>query len=130
MDDSARAGHGKPSGNHVEIKVRKISHVCFGMCFQSIRVEVRVPREADLDIHTDDGNVRADSIKGNLQLQTGDGNVTLHDVEGSLHAETGDGNVDVNGRFSALNLHTGDGNIEADRATKKVLNGHVQRAWR
>jgi len=102
------------SGNHVEIKVRKTSHVCFGMCFQSIRVEVRVPREADLDIHTDDGNVRAESVKGNLQLETGDGNLTLRDVEGSLHAETGDGNVDVSGRFSALNLHTGDGNIEAE----------------
>jgi DUF4097 and DUF4098 domain-containing protein YvlB len=111
------------SGNHVEIKVRKISHVCFGMCFQSIRVEVRVPREADLDIHTDDGNVRAESIKGNLQLQTGDGNVTLRDVEGSLHAETGDGNVDVNGRFSALNLHTGDGNIEAEVSATPAAQG-------
>lgn len=102
------------SGNHVEIKVRKISHVCFGMCFQSIRVEVRVPRESDLDIHTDDGNVRADNTKGNLQFETGDGDVTLRDVEGSVHADTGDGNVEVNGRFGALNLHTGDGNIEAE----------------
>ena len=102
------------SGNHLEIKVRKTSNVCFGICFQSIRVEVRVPREADLEIHTDDGNVHADNIKGNFQLETGDGNVTLRDVEGSVHADTGDGNVEVNGRFGMLNLHSGDGNIEAE----------------
>src|SRR5579863_1827566 len=96
---------GNQSGNHVEIKLHKVSHVCFGICIQSLRVEVRVPRESDLEIHTDDGNVRTDSVKGNLQFETGDGNVTLHDVEGSLHADTGDGNVDVNGRFTALNLH-------------------------
>ena len=104
---------GNQSGNHVEIKLHKISHVCFGICIQSIRVEVRVPRESDLEIHTDDGNVRADSVRGNLQFETGDGNLTLRDVEGSLHAETNDGNVDVDGRFSALNVHTGDGNIDA-----------------
>lgn len=119
---------GNASGNHVDIKVHKISRVCFGICIQSIRVEVRVPRESDLDIHTDDGNVRADSVTGNLQLGTGDGNVTLRDVEGSLHADTGDGNVDVNGRFTALNLHTGDGNIDAEvRAAPAAQGGWLLR---
>ncbi len=105
---------GNQSGNHVEIKLRKTSHVCFGVCFQSLRVEVRVPRESDLNIHTDDGNVRVENVTGNLQFETGDGDVRLRDVEGSLHADTHDGNVDVNGRFDVLNLHTGDGNIDAE----------------
>jgi len=104
---------GNQSGNRVEIKLHKISHVCFGVCLQSIRVEVRVPRESDLNIHTDDGNVRVDNIRGNLQFETGDGDVRLRDVEGSLHADTHDGNVEVNGRFDILSLHTGDGNIDA-----------------
>ena len=114
---------GNASGNHIDIKVHKISRVCFGICVQSIRVEVRVPRESDLAIHTDDGNVRADSVRGNLQFETGDGNVTLHDVEGSLHAESGDGNIDVNGRFGALNLHTGDGNIDAEATPSSAAQG-------
>jgi DUF4097 and DUF4098 domain-containing protein YvlB len=105
---------GNQSGNHVEIKLHKTSHVCFGVCSQSIRVEVRVPRESDLNIHTDDGNVRVDGVKGNLQFETGDGDVRLREVEGALHADTHDGNVDVNGRFNVLNLHTGDGNIDAE----------------
>ena len=105
---------GNQSGNHVVIKLHKISHVCFGVCIQSIRVEVHVPRESDLNIRTDDGNVRVDSVRGNLQFETGDGDVRLRDVEGSLHADTHDGNVDVKGRFDVLNLHTGDGNIDAE----------------
>ena len=114
---------GNQSGNHVEIKVRKTSHVCFGICIDKIRVEVRVPRESDLEIYTDDGDVRAESVKGNLQFETRDGNVTLRDVEGSLHAESGDGNVDVKGRFNALNLHTGDGNIDAEVSPAPALQG-------
>jgi DUF4097 and DUF4098 domain-containing protein YvlB len=105
---------GNQTGNHVEIKLHKISHVCFGICSQSIRVEVRVPRESDLNIHTEDGNVGVESVRGNLQFETGDGDVRLRDVEGSLHADTHDGNVEVNGRFEVLNLHTGDGNIDAE----------------
>ena len=105
---------GNQSGNHVEIKLHKTSNVCFGVCFQSIRVEVRVPRESDLNIHTDDGNVRVENVTGNLQFETGDGDVRLRDVEGSLHADTHDGNVEVNGRFNVLSLHTGDGNIDAE----------------
>jgi hypothetical protein len=105
---------GNQSGNHVEIKLRKTSNVCFGVCFQSIRVEVRVPRESDLNIHTDDGNVRVENVTGNLQFETGDGDVRLREVEGSLHADTHDGNVEVNGRFNVLSLHTGDGNIDAE----------------
>ena len=105
---------GNQSGNRVEVKLHKGSRVCFGFCFQSIKVEVRVPRDSDLNIHTGDGNVRIDSVRGNLQLETNDGDVRVHDIEGSLHAETHDGNVDVNGRFDLLNLHTGDGNIDAE----------------
>jgi hypothetical protein len=105
---------GNQSGNHVEIKLHKTANVCFGVCFQSIRVEVRVPRESDLNVHTDDGNVRVENVTGDLQFETGDGDVRLRDVEGSLHADTHDGNVEVNGRFNLLSLHTGDGNIDAE----------------
>ncbi len=114
---------GNQSGNHVEIKLHKISRVCIGICIQSIRVEVRVPRESDLEIRTDDGNVRVDSVRGNLQFTTGDGDVRLRDVEGSLHADTHDGNVEVNGRFDVLNLHTGDGNIDAEVIPSPAAQG-------
>lgn len=105
---------GTQSGNRVELKLRRPNKGCFGFCFQSIKVEVRVPRESDLNIHSGDGNIRADSVRGNLQLVTGDGNIRIQDVEGSLHAETHDGNVNFSGRFDLVSVHTGDGNIDAE----------------
>lgn len=72
-----------------------------------------MPRESDLNVHSGDGNIRIDDVRGNFQLETSDGDVRLKDVEGLLHANTHDGNIDVEGRFEMLNLHTGDGNIEA-----------------
>jgi Putative adhesin len=120
---------GNQSGNRVEIKLRKVGHACVGLCIQSMRIEVRVPRESDLNVKTDDGNVSVANVKGNLQFETGDGEVTLRGVEGSVHADTHDGNVDVNGRFDVLNLHTGDGNIDAEvNATSAPQPGWLLRS--
>lgn len=104
---------GTQSGNRIELKLHRANKVCFGFCFQSIRIEIRVPRESDLDIHTGDGNLRVDDVRGNFQLQTNDGDIRMQEAEGLLHANTHDGNIDVQGRFDMLNLSTGDGNIDA-----------------
>ncbi len=105
---------GNQSGNRVELKLHKVERNCFGICNRSIRVEVRVPRESDLDINTADGNVKIDSVRGDLKLATKDGDVRVHEAEGLLHANTGDGNVNVDGRYDTLSLRTGDGNIDAE----------------
>jgi len=131
------------SGNSVSIEV-KLPH--WGMKMfgnhKSLRVEVSVPRELDLDVHTSDGNVTAQGVSGRIQFDTGDGNVTASDIkgdirihtgdghieghnfDGSLDANTGDGNLRIDGRFDALALKTGDGNIEAQVSSgSKVANG-------
>lgn len=111
------------SGNRVEIKLNHGSKVCFGFCFQSIHVELQVPRESDLVLHSGDGNLRIDDVRGNLQLETNDGDIRLREVEGSLHANTHDGNIDVQGRFDMLNLRTGDGNIDARVSAAQDMQG-------
>jgi hypothetical protein len=105
---------GTQSGNRIELKIHHPNKGCFGLCFQSIRVELRVPGESDLNVHTGDGKVRTESIRGNLLLQTNDGDIQVRDAEGSLHAETHDGNVNVNGRFDFVSVHTGDGNVDTE----------------
>jgi DUF4097 and DUF4098 domain-containing protein YvlB len=132
------------SGNSVSIEV-KVPHWGFSMFggnHRSLRVEVGVPRELDLDVRTSDGNVTAQGVSGKIQFDTGDGNVTAgnikgdirihtgdghiegHNFDGSLDANTGDGNLRIDGRFDALALKTGDGNIEAQAGSgSKVANG-------
>jgi DUF4097 and DUF4098 domain-containing protein YvlB len=100
--------------NRVELRLHTKSKGCFGLCFQSIHVELRVPREADLNIHTGDGNVRVESVRGNHHIESNDGDVRLQDLEGTLRANTHDGNVNVTGRFDLLELRTGDGDIDAE----------------
>jgi DUF4097 and DUF4098 domain-containing protein YvlB len=132
------------SGNSVSIEV-KVPHWGFSMFggnHKSLRVEVSVPRELDLDVRTSDGNVTAQGVSGKIQFDTGDGNVTAgnikgdirihtgdghiegHNFDGSLDANTGDGNLRIDGRFDALALKTGDGNIEAQAGSgSKVASG-------
>jgi len=105
---------GNQTGNRVDIKVHKPSRVCIGFCFQEIRILVQVPRDSDLNLHSGDGNLHVQDIKGRMELETSDGDMRLHGIEGSLRADTHDGNVDVSGRFDFLNLRTGDGNIDAE----------------
>ncbi|MBV9624312.1 MAG: DUF4097 family beta strand repeat protein [Acidobacteria bacterium] len=101
------------SGNRITLRLRRDQKPCFGLCFQSIRIELRVPREANLKLHSEDGNLRVEKISGSFELESRDGDIALDDSEGSLAARTRDGNIDVRGRFKLLNLHTGDGNVSA-----------------
>jgi hypothetical protein len=109
----------------------------------SLRVEIHMPKEADLTIRTGDGNVQADSINGNVDVTTGDGSITVQGVKGTirfhtgdghieargldgrLEASSGDGHINLEGRFDALNIKTGDGSVNA-RAT---AGSKVQSTW-
>ncbi len=103
----------------------------FGMGHRNVRVEVHMPKDADLEVNTGDGSVEADSINGNLDVRTGDGHITVQGAKGNIrlhtgdgHIEgsgldgraditTGDGHVNIEGRFDALNIKTGDGSVTA-----------------
>lgn len=103
----------------------------FGVRHSSLRVEVHMPKDADLEVTTGDGSVEADSITGNLDVKTGDGHISVQGAKGNIrlhtgdgHIEgraldgraeitTGDGHVNVEGRFDALTIKTGDGSVTA-----------------
>ncbi len=100
------------TGNRVEILIHVPSvHFSFGN--RSLRVELTVPRQANLDLQTSDGDINADSVKGELRFNTGDGNIDAQGLDGTLRAGSGDGEIRLAGRFDVLDLHTGDGNVDA-----------------
>jgi DUF4097 and DUF4098 domain-containing protein YvlB len=102
------------SGNQVTLEVH--TPRLFGLVLHrhSVRVEVSMPQQGDLNLHSGDGNIRIANIQGDLRLGSGDGDLEIRSADGSLNAETHDGNIRANGRFDALTLHTGDGNIDAE----------------
>ncbi len=118
-------------GNHIQLLVKGPHHMfTFNMGHHSISVQLQVPAQTDLDIHTGDGNVSSSAISGRVQVDTGDGNINSNGLHGDIHLHTGDGNVDgtdfdgnlivdtgdghvtVTGRFDSLSLKSGDGRID------------------
>jgi hypothetical protein len=134
---------GRQDGDRVELTVRSNTHWnLFGNVSRSIRVEIHMPKNADVQLETGDGSVEASSLAGKLDVKTGDGHISLHgiwgdiqlrtgdghiegqDLDGNLDAATGDGHMNISGRFDSLKLKTGDGSINAQaRAGSKILSG-------
>jgi hypothetical protein len=114
----------------------------WGVRHSSLRVEIHMPKDADLLVRSGDGSVEADSINGNVDVTTGDGSITVQGVKGTmrfhsgdghiegrgldgmLDASAGDGHISVEGRFDGLNIKTGDGSVTARaNAGSKVVTG-------
>jgi Toastrack DUF4097 len=131
------------SGNAVNIRVR-MPHFHWGFWGSggSVHVDLRVPRNLNLDVNTGDGDVTAQPVSGNIRITTGDGNINasglhgqiyLHSgdgriegssMDGALQVDTGDGHITIDGRFDALQVQTGDGSIDASAGTgSKVQDG-------
>jgi DUF4097 and DUF4098 domain-containing protein YvlB len=119
------------NGDSIEIaaKTSNVSFWNWGPRHGSLRVEVHMPQNADLTVHSGDGSVEADSITGNIDVTTGDGSITVQrakgsirfhsgdghiearGLDGSVDASSGDGHISLEGRFDGLSIRTGDGSI-------------------
>ena len=102
------------SGNHVELEVHIPDTIwMIGVNTRSARIELEVPQEATLNIHSGDGDLSVHGLRGEINLSTQDGRIEADSLDGALRATSGDGNMRVEGRFDSLNLKTGDGSISA-----------------
>jgi hypothetical protein len=99
-----------------------------------LHIEVRMPRDADLQVETGDGAVEAESINGKVNIHTGDGSVKANSLNGSIDLHTSDGSINVDALKGDIRLRTGDGSIEAHNLDGKVEadsgDGHIRLAGR
>ena len=111
-------------GDQIRLEVhRPTRHFCIGVCNSGIHIELTVPKTTDLNVHTSDGGIDADGVRGSSRLESGDGHIEARSFDGSLVVDTHDGRIRADGRFDRLDLHTGDGSIEADVAAgSKMTN--------
>jgi hypothetical protein len=133
----------RQSGNRIELNIHTRNlHILSFNYHKSVQVDLNIPKQADLDVHSGDGKIIAEDVNGNASLrsgdgdiriengkgvftiQTGDGKVECRSIEGELRADTKDGRVQVDGVFTRLDLQTGDGSIDADaRPGSKMASG-------
>ena len=126
-------------GDEVELTARIPHgfHISLGM-MRRLHVEVRMPRDADLqvrtgdgsikvnnvtgtvDLHSGDGAISVSSLKGSIRIHTGDGSIEASEMDGKCDASSGDGRIRLSGRFDVLSAKSGDGSlgIEAQRGSK------------
>ena len=93
---------------------------------RGVRIEVQVPPDTALDLHSGDGHIRVDGTAGQARLDTGDGHIEVRNFNGALNARTGDGSITVDGVLSDVNLRTGDGHVDLTvRPGSKMNTGWV-----
>lgn len=133
------------SGDSVDVtaKTRAGSFWNWGVRHTSLRVEVHMPKDADLsvrsgdgaievdsingsvDLTAGDGHITAQSVKGNMRFHTGDGHIDARGLDGQVDASSGDGHIDLEGRFDSLRIRTGDGSVTARAHAGSKVTG----AW-
>lgn len=79
---------------------------------EGVRIEVQVPPQVSLDLHSGDGHIAVNAVGGVARLDTGDGHITVQNFTGILSGHTGDGHMTIDGTFTNLELRTGDGHID------------------
>jgi DUF4097 and DUF4098 domain-containing protein YvlB len=124
------------NGDQVELVARVTGHWGFswGTNSRRLRIEVRMPKDADLNAHTGDGSVEASSINGNVAVETGDGSVRANSLTGTIDLHTHDGSINVDTLKGDIKLRTGDGSIEGRQLDGKLEadsgDGHIRVAGR
>jgi len=113
------------TGNVVEIDVHYPHHgvtINWGnSASHHVDIDIHMPREGRVDLHTGDGKIEIGNFKGEMLLRSGDGSQEIDAVDGKLRATTGDGHIRANGRFDELDLKTGDGRVDARAAAGSAL---------
>jgi hypothetical protein len=124
------------NGDAVELSARISGHWGFSWSGNSrrLRIEVRMPKDADLKVETGDGSVEASGINGNVVVHTGDGSVKANTLNGMIDLHTNDGSITVDTLKGDIKLRTGDGSIEARDLDGKCDadsgDGHIRLAGR
>ena len=129
------------AGIHVSARTPH-GHISFGIN-HTLRIDISMPRDADVEVRTGDGSVEVARVNGRVEVHTGDGGIAVHGARGDLRLETGDGGIDaedldgrleastqdghilVGGRFDLLDLGSGDGRVIADVEPGSL----VREAW-
>ncbi len=139
------------SAGHVEVRA-EYPRIHFGVHIGgprlSIKMEISVPPETDLDaevadgnldvrdlngalnLDTGDGEVAAQNCTGELAISSGDGEVRVKNFQGTLQVDNGDGEVYIQESSGPLRVHAGDGDVQVQKCTGEtelsVADGEIK----
>jgi DUF4097 and DUF4098 domain-containing protein YvlB len=95
---------------------------------QRTRIEIFVPKKANLVINTD-SEIRVDGISGTIDLTGEDGAINVRDSDGKLSVANGDGRIRVIGFKGEVQTTTADGSTmlegDFDKVTARADSGEI-----
>jgi hypothetical protein len=107
------------NGNLVELTVRVTPGVMIGFSNKRLSTEVRMPKNADVQLESSDGHVELSDLKGNIVVHTSDGAIKASQLSGSIDLRSRDGDIDAETLSGELKLHSADGKINASHLDGK-----------
>ena len=99
-------------GDEVELiaRIPHGFHISLGV-MRRLHIEVHMPKDADLQVRTGDGSIRANDLSGTIDLHSGDGSLTVGSLKGSVRLHTGDGSIEGSDLDGKCDASSGDGRI-------------------
>ncbi|MHC4727337.1 MAG: DUF4097 family beta strand repeat-containing protein [Planctomycetota bacterium] len=93
-----------------------------------IQFTAMVPKDCNLEVSTDDGDITTENIKGDIKIKTDDAKVNLSQISGGIRVQSDDGEItiqDVNvgvvrGEDGWLDIQTDDGRITLTRIAGNI----------
>jgi hypothetical protein len=78
---------------------------------QRLNVEVRMPKNADLQLETSNGQIQAEQLSGTMDIGSSNGAIALETLQGTLKVHTSNGRIQVTGRFDSLDISSSNGAV-------------------
>jgi len=101
-------------------KARLISEIKSGFSISSlfkhnearIDLDVRMPKNLDLEIDDGSGSIEVSDVNGNLEVDDGSGSIEIADIKGWLKVDDGSGSIDLENIGGKVKINDGSGTIK------------------
>jgi hypothetical protein len=100
-------------GDVVELNAHAGWHVGVGIGGDSLEIEVRMPKDADLQLDTGDGSVEIASLNGHVVAHSTDGHIQVSELTGAVDIRSTEGAINARALKGDVKLQTADGSITA-----------------
>lgn len=98
-------------GDVIELNARAGWQIGVGIGGAQMAIEVRMPRDGDLQLETQDGRTEIASLNGRVVAHSVDGGIQISQVTGTIDIHSTDGAIKATALKGDLKLETSDGSI-------------------
>jgi hypothetical protein len=110
--------HYQQSGDTITVTVEETSHnIGPGPFIQDLQITVTVPRQTNLTVTSDTGNITNDGVHGQMSLTSNIGTITTNGGSGQITLNTNSGDIHASNISGQMTLTSSIGSITATNAS-------------